>query len=353
MASPARMGTGLGTGTGDNSVSLSQEGGYQGWGQRCLESVGWGGHSGCPPECCAHGCPQDEAEFKDKLSPVALSVALTLPREAPALVLYGDTLVQAQVGGMWLWGDVTVVTRGGLISTRAHVGTRSLAELSSGVSNLCQCAQHPSGTLPLSPSHSPQFPLGCGSYPHPHCPLFPLECAPALSLPLPGMSVLFCPLCSPCTPQSLPWMSPLYPALSPFPTPRMSPLPSPVPPQDVPLLSLLPPWRVSGYVPNRPPGCPLCCPHSPLSEMSAPSPPSPLSPVPPWNVTSRLCTVPNLPSGCPLWPLHQPNPFPGCPPVPPAVPSDSPSHTSPWMGGSSCPLPVPLPDPHHPGGLWR
>ncbi|XP_064256206.1 integrin alpha-IIb [Passer domesticus] len=39
---------------------------------------------------------RDEAEFKDKLSPVALSVALTLPREAPGLVLYGDTLVQAQ-----------------------------------------------------------------------------------------------------------------------------------------------------------------------------------------------------------------------------------------------------------------
>ncbi|XP_051628619.1 integrin alpha-IIb [Manacus candei] len=39
---------------------------------------------------------RDEAEFKDKLSPVALSVALALPREAPGLVLYGNTLVQAQ-----------------------------------------------------------------------------------------------------------------------------------------------------------------------------------------------------------------------------------------------------------------
>lgn len=39
---------------------------------------------------------RDKAEFKDKLSPVALSVALTLPREAPGLVLYGQTLVQAQ-----------------------------------------------------------------------------------------------------------------------------------------------------------------------------------------------------------------------------------------------------------------
>ncbi|NXO96041.1 ITA2B protein, partial [Certhia brachydactyla] len=53
---------------------------------------------GAPPHS-AHGCPQDKAEFKDKLSPVALSVALKLPREAPGLVLYGDTLVQAQVGG--------------------------------------------------------------------------------------------------------------------------------------------------------------------------------------------------------------------------------------------------------------
>ncbi|XP_064492663.1 integrin alpha-IIb isoform X1 [Pseudopipra pipra] len=39
---------------------------------------------------------RDEAEFKDKLSPVALSVALALPGEAPGLVLYGNTLVQAQ-----------------------------------------------------------------------------------------------------------------------------------------------------------------------------------------------------------------------------------------------------------------
>ncbi|NXH00057.1 ITA2B protein, partial [Loxia leucoptera] len=91
---------------------------------------------------------RDKAEFKDKLSPVALSVALTLPREAPGLVLYGDTLVQAQVGGTWLWGDVTVVTRGELIPTTAYVGTPSVDELSSGVPSLCQCPQHPPGTLP-------------------------------------------------------------------------------------------------------------------------------------------------------------------------------------------------------------
>ncbi|NXP61172.1 ITA2B protein, partial [Chloropsis cyanopogon] len=91
---------------------------------------------------------QRGGEFKDKLSPVALSVSLSLPREPPGLVLYGDTLVQAQVGGTWLWGDVTVVTWGGLIPTRAHVGTPSLAELSSGVPSLCQCPQQPPGTLP-------------------------------------------------------------------------------------------------------------------------------------------------------------------------------------------------------------
>ncbi|NXG80619.1 ITA2B protein, partial [Baryphthengus martii] len=42
---------------------------------------------------------RDEAEFKDKLSPVALSLRLALPEGTQGLVLYGDTLVQAQVGG--------------------------------------------------------------------------------------------------------------------------------------------------------------------------------------------------------------------------------------------------------------
>ncbi|NWU29451.1 ITA2B protein, partial [Dyaphorophyia castanea] len=73
---------------------------------------------GTPPVCSnLTAYLRDEAEFKDKLSPVALSVALTLSRNATGLVLYGDTLVQAQVGGTWPWGDVTVVTRGGLIPT--------------------------------------------------------------------------------------------------------------------------------------------------------------------------------------------------------------------------------------------
>lgn len=151
----------------------------------------------------------------------------------------------------------------------------------------------------------------------PHCPSFPLVCVPPLFLPHPGTSILLCPHCSPCSPQSLPWMCPLYPARFPFPTLRMSPLfplPPQIPPQDLPLL---PPWCVSGYVPNRPPGCPLCCPHSSLSEMSLPSSPSPISP---WNVPSLLCTVPDLPSG--MSPLTPPpaQSLPGCPPHAPCCP---------------------------------
>uniref|UniRef100_A0A8D0FPL0 Integrin subunit alpha 2b n=1 Tax=Strix occidentalis caurina TaxID=311401 RepID=A0A8D0FPL0_STROC len=52
---------------------------------------------GTPPLC--HNLTaylRDEADFKDKLSPVALSLSLALPRGTPGLVLYGDTLVQAQ-----------------------------------------------------------------------------------------------------------------------------------------------------------------------------------------------------------------------------------------------------------------
>ncbi|XP_075379259.1 integrin alpha-IIb [Mycteria americana] len=52
---------------------------------------------GTPPLC--HNLTaylRDEADFKDKLSPVALSLSLALPGGAPGLVLYGDTLVQAQ-----------------------------------------------------------------------------------------------------------------------------------------------------------------------------------------------------------------------------------------------------------------
>ncbi|KAM6042838.1 LOW QUALITY PROTEIN: integrin alpha-IIb [Theristicus caerulescens] len=52
---------------------------------------------GSPPLC--HNLTaylRDEADFKDKLSPVALSLSLALPGGAPGLVLYGDTLVHAQ-----------------------------------------------------------------------------------------------------------------------------------------------------------------------------------------------------------------------------------------------------------------
>ncbi|XP_072741859.1 integrin alpha-IIb [Ciconia boyciana] len=52
---------------------------------------------GTPPLCRnLTAYLRDEADFKDKLSPVALSLSLALPGGAPGLVLYGDTLVQAQ-----------------------------------------------------------------------------------------------------------------------------------------------------------------------------------------------------------------------------------------------------------------
>ncbi|XP_065555327.1 integrin alpha-IIb isoform X3 [Lathamus discolor] len=53
--------------------------------------------TGAPPVCRnLTAYLRDEADFKDKLSPVALSLSLALPEGAPGLVLYGDTLVQAQ-----------------------------------------------------------------------------------------------------------------------------------------------------------------------------------------------------------------------------------------------------------------
>ncbi|NXR40677.1 ITA2B protein, partial [Zosterops hypoxanthus] len=102
---------------------------------------------GTPPVCSnLTAYLRDEAEFKDKLSPVALSVALTLPTEAPGLVLYGDTLVQAQVGGTWLCHRGDTGWTHPHSWARAHVGTPSLGVPSSRVSSLCQCPQHPPGT---------------------------------------------------------------------------------------------------------------------------------------------------------------------------------------------------------------
>ncbi|NXE30996.1 ITA2B protein, partial [Ardeotis kori] len=55
---------------------------------------------GAPPLC--HNLTaylRDEADVKDKLSAVALSLSLALPGGGPGLVLYGDTLVHTQVRG--------------------------------------------------------------------------------------------------------------------------------------------------------------------------------------------------------------------------------------------------------------
>ncbi|NXG57337.1 ITA2B protein, partial [Hemiprocne comata] len=55
---------------------------------------------GEPPVCHnLTGYLRDAGDFKDKLSPVALSLALALAKRSQGLLLYGDTLVQAQVGG--------------------------------------------------------------------------------------------------------------------------------------------------------------------------------------------------------------------------------------------------------------
>ncbi|NXW52493.1 ITA2B protein, partial [Nyctiprogne leucopyga] len=70
---------------------------------------------GTPPQC--HNLTaylRDEADFKDKLSPVALSLSLALPTGTTGLVLYGDTLVQAQVRGH---GDTGTSLQGGLVPT--------------------------------------------------------------------------------------------------------------------------------------------------------------------------------------------------------------------------------------------
>ncbi|NXN12457.1 ITA2B protein, partial [Indicator maculatus] len=72
---------------------------------------------GAPPVC--HNLTaylRDEAEFKDKLSPVALSLRLALPEGSEGLVLYGDTLVQAQVRGHTL-GTSLLCPRVGFVLT--------------------------------------------------------------------------------------------------------------------------------------------------------------------------------------------------------------------------------------------
>lgn len=248
--------------------------------------------TGCPPYCSAHACLQDKAEFKDKLSPVALSVALTLPKESPGLVLYGQTLVQAQVGGTWLWGDVTIVTPGGLIPTAGpgHIWVPP-AWVCSALGSPA-CASVPNTPLGhCSPSSPPLSSFSTGMCPH-TVPATPWHVRPvlpsvfALQSPVPPLDVLSVPSTVPIPkPENVP----------------LFPLPSPIPPQDVPHCpcSLL---GVSQCMsPDRAPGCPLCRPHSSLSEMSPPP-------------VSRCLLE------CPLWPLHQPNLSLGCPPRAPCCP---------------------------------
>ncbi|NWY59369.1 ITA2B protein, partial [Chionis minor] len=82
---------------------------------------------GTPPQC--HNVTaylRDEADFKDKLSPVALSLSLALPGAAPGLVLYGDTLVQAQVGGHTAQLGTSLAWARPHSWARAPVGTPSL-----------------------------------------------------------------------------------------------------------------------------------------------------------------------------------------------------------------------------------
>lgn len=134
----------------------------------------------------ARWCPQDKADFKDKLSPIVTSLSLALASSPGAqglgLVLYGDTLVQAQVGpGGDTAGDSHQQPPG-----RAQPRCQAGAVLCSG---------------PTAPTLSLCLSLGHG---------------PVLS------TSLGCPHCHPCCPQCLPEMS------------SLSPLWSPVPAQDVP-----------------------------------------------------------------------------------------------------------------------
>lgn len=271
---------------------------------------GAGVDTGCPPYCSAHACLQDKAEFKDKLSPVALSVALTLPKEPPGLVLYGHTLVQAQVGGTWLWGDVTMVTPGGLIPTAGpgHMWVPPAWVWSALGSPVC--ASVPNTTLGhCSRSSPPLSPFSTGMCPH-TVPATPWHVHPVLPSACSSVSSLFpgCPLCTQHCPHSQMQECSSVPSAIPNPSPGCAPL------------SLLPPWHVSVYVPRSCPWMPpLLSPFFPLRDVTS------LSSIPSLSVSPGMSPLysalsQTFPLECPLWPFHQPNLSLGCPPRAPFCP---------------------------------
>lgn len=233
-----------------------QPGWGQGWGRWCPQP-GWVG-LGCRLGCSAHGCPQDEADFKDKLSPVALSLSLALSGGTQGLVLYGDTLVQAQVGGDV--GELGTSSRCPRVGSSPRLGQGTCGRPHSGAPTATAVLWlHGPQSVPSGPNPS----LG-----HSPCPLRCPQC--------------FC---------------------------GMSPLPPP--------LSLLPPW-----VPHRPHCSPGMCPLPSLLSPTTPwDVPSPLSLLPPWDVPPVPLTVPSPSLGCPLSTHCCPQRLPILhPPLPPSHP---------------------------------
>lgn len=203
------------------------------------------------PRACgaiARCCPQDKADFKDKLSPIVTSLSLALASSSDArglgLVLYGDTLVQAQVGPS---GD----TAGD--SPHQALGPPQPQR------RAVQCSSPTAPTLSLCLS------LGHG---------------PVLS------TSLGCPHCHCCCPQCLPEVSSLSPLLSSAPAQAVLTVPPPVPaprsgcPPPIPTLSPLPLRDAPSLSPSVPTpflGHAPCPPHRPLSPPGCPA----LSPLPP------------------------------------------------------------------------
>ncbi|KAI6072547.1 Integrin alpha-IIb [Aix galericulata] len=191
---------------------------------------------------------RDKADFKDKLSPIVTSLSLAQASSSDArglgLVLYGDTLVQAQVGPS---GDTAGDSHHQALG---HPQPQRQA---------VQCSSPTTPTLSLCLS------LGHG---------------PVLS------TSLGCPHCHSCCPQCLPEMSSLSPLLSAVPAQDVLTVPPPVPAPPsacsppVSTLSPLPPWDAPSLSPTVPTpflGHAPCPPHCPLSPPGC----SALSPLPP------------------------------------------------------------------------